>query len=430
VLVANGAQALGLGDVVVRGGVLTGDAQSINVKGNYTQNAPGALQLSLGGSAPGQYDALNVGGHAALNGTLQLFSLNGFQPKIGDKLTLVLAAGGVSGQFAHVLDPFGPLLGLELVYQPNSVVLEFASDFTAFASTPNQQAVAAQLDSVAFDPREAPLLSFLQNEPLANLGADFEQISPESLSALYEISFSAANIQAANLENRFAEIRNGSTGFTSSLKMSNPPGTMVEGKDGKAVIEPSKNVLTPSPENRWGVWITGSGDFVNVSSDGNTQGYDFTTGGVSLGLDYRLIKNLAVGIAVGYAHIWTNLTGNGNIGANSGRGGLYAAFSEGGFYLNGYAGGGYNSYDTQRNALQGGASGSTNGGEFNGYAGGGYDFHCGGFTFGPTASLEYTYVEISGYNESGSLAPLRIVSQNQDTIRARRLTRIPRNHGI
>jgi hypothetical protein len=74
--------------------------------------------------------------------------VNGFQPKIGDKLTLVLAAGGVSGQFAHVLDPFSPLLGLELVYQPNSVVLEFASDFTAFAGTPNQRAVAAQLDSV------------------------------------------------------------------------------------------------------------------------------------------------------------------------------------------------------------------------------------------------------------------------------------------
>ena len=44
---------------------------------------------------------------------------------------------------------------------------------------------------------------------------------------------------------------------------------MVEGKDGKAVIEPSKNVLTPSPENKWGVWISGSGEFVNVSGDGN-----------------------------------------------------------------------------------------------------------------------------------------------------------------
>src|SRR5271165_164953 len=44
-------------------------------------------------------------------------------------------------------------------------------------------------------------------------------------------------------------------------------------------------------------------------------------------------------------------------------------------------------------------------------------FHWGGFTFGPIASLQYTYAEISGYNESGSLAPLRIVSQNQDSLR-------------
>jgi outer membrane autotransporter protein len=352
-----------------------------------------------------------------LDGTLQLVALSGFQPKIGDKLSLVLAAGGVSGQFANVVDPFSSLTGLELVYLPDVVVLEFGSDFRAFAQTPNQLAVATQLDAVAFDPRETHLISFLQNEPLGNLAADFEKISPDSLSALYEISFSAANIQAANLENRFAEIRNGSTGFTSSLTMSNSPGTMVEGKDGKAVIEPSKNLLTPSPENKWGVWIAGSGDFVNVSGDGNGQGYDFSTGGVSLGLDYRLTRNLAVGIAVGYAHTWTDLTGNGNIDANSGRGGLYATFSEGGFYLNGYAGGGYNSYDTQRNALQGDANGNTNGGEFDGYAGGGYDFHCGGFTFGPIASLQYTYVSISGYNESGSLAPLRIVSQNQDSMR-------------
>ena len=395
-LVVNNAQALGLGDVVVNGGVLRADPQSINVRGNYTQNAGGTLQLGLGGSAPGQSDLLNVGGHAALDGTLQLLALNGFQPKIGNKLTLVLAAGGVSGQFDNVLDPFGTsLVSAELVYLPNSVVLEFASNFTAFAKTPNQLAVATQLDRVAFDPRETQLLSFLQNEPIGNLAADFDKISPDSLSALYEISFSAANVQASNLENRFAEIRNGSTGFTSSLNISNSPGAMVEGNNGKAVIEPGKNVLTPSPENKWGVWISGSGEFVNVSSDGNGKGYDFDTGGVSFGLDYRLTKNLAVGIAAGYAHTWTNLTGNGNIDVDSGRGGLYASFFQGGFYLNGYAGGAYNSYDTQRDALGGGASGSTSGGEFDGYAGGGYEFHCGGFTFGPIASLEYTYVDIT-----------------------------------
>ncbi len=56
---------------------------------------------------------------------------------------------------------------------------------------------------------------------------------------------------------------------------------MTEGKDGKAAIEPSKNVFAPSPENKWGVWISGTGDFISVSGDGNGRGYDFTTGGVT-----------------------------------------------------------------------------------------------------------------------------------------------------
>jgi outer membrane autotransporter protein len=261
------------------------------------------------------------------------------------------------------------------------------------------------------------LISFLRHEPIANLPGDFERISPDSLSALYEISFSAANVQVSNLENRFAEIREGSTGFTSSLSISNASGALVEGSNGKAVIESDKNVLTPSPGNKWGIWITGTGDFVDVNGDGNGKGYDFTTGGVSFGLDYRLTKNFAVGLALGYAHTWTNLAGDGNIDVNSGRGGLYATYSRDGFYLNGYVGGAYNSYDARRDALGGGASGSTDSGEFDGYVGGGYEFHCGGFTFGPIASLEYSYVAISGYTERDSLAPLGIVSQNQDSLR-------------
>jgi outer membrane autotransporter protein len=416
-LTVNGAQALGLGNVVVNGGTLRADPQRINVKANYTQNAGGTLQLQVAGDTPGQYDTLNVGGSAALAGTLQLISQNGFQLKIADKLTLVIAGNGVSGKFTNFLDPFSsPLLTLNLVYGQNTVVLEVASDFAAFAQSPNQLVVAKQLDRVASDPRESNLILFLESEPLAKVPGDLEKISPDSLTALYEISFSAANIQASNLEERFAEIRNGSTGFSSSLNVTNTPQAIVEGKDGKAIMEPGKGVMTPSAENRWGVWISGSGDYVNVSSDGNAHGYDFTTGGVTLGLDYRLTPNLAVGVALGYAHTWTNLTGNGDVDANSGRAGLYATYYQSGFYLNGYAGGGYNSYDTRRAALDGTASGSTDGGEFDGYIGGGYEFHCGGFTFGPIASLQYTYVDISGNTESGSLAPLQINSKSTDSL--------------
>ena len=218
-LVVASAQALGLGDVVVNGGVLRTDPQTINVKGNYTQDAGGTLQLGIGGTAAGQYDFLNVSGHATLGGTLQLISLNGFQPKISDKLTLVSAGGGISGKFTSVLDQFSPVITLDLIYGPNTLVLEFGSDFAAFAQTSNQLAVAKLLDKVALDPREAQLISFLSNEPVVNLPGDFEKISPDGLTAIFEISFSNANIQRLNLEGRLDDIRSGSNGFSSNMKV-------------------------------------------------------------------------------------------------------------------------------------------------------------------------------------------------------------------
>jgi outer membrane autotransporter protein len=48
------------------------------------------------------------------------------------------------------------------------------------------------------------------------------------------------------------------------------------------------------------VWVSGFGDFVNVDGDGNGKGYDFTTGGVSVGIDYRLIDQLVVGLIGDY----------------------------------------------------------------------------------------------------------------------------------
>jgi fibronectin-binding autotransporter adhesin len=79
ILTVHGMQALGIGNLVLNGGVLNADPQPIFVRGNYTQNAGGTLQLQVAGASPGQYDSLSVGGNAKLGGTLQLLSL-GFQP--------------------------------------------------------------------------------------------------------------------------------------------------------------------------------------------------------------------------------------------------------------------------------------------------------------------------------------------------------------
>jgi YVTN family beta-propeller protein/autotransporter-associated beta strand protein len=416
-LVVDGPQALGFGDVILNDGVLTADPQTINVNGNYTQNVRGTLLLAIGGAGADQYDSLHINGHATLGGTLQLVQTNGFVPKPGDQLSVVTAAGGISGEFANFANGFG-VFRTELLYGSNSVILDFLSaSFTPFAKTPNQIAVANALDRVSTDPRESRLLSFLYQEPTINLQADFDKIAPDELSSLYEISFSFANVQEANIENRLGDIRSGLSGFNSSLSLARTPAPIVDGKNGKTI---EKNpVLTPAADNRWGVFVTGVGDFVDVRGDSNSPGYNFTTAGVTIGIDYRLNDHFALGLAGGYAYTDNNLVDSGRATVNSGRGGVYATYFTDGLYLNAYASGGYNNYDVRRAGLQGFATGSTDGAEFNGFFEAGYDFHLGShFTLGPIASLQYTSVHLSGFQESGSLAPLDIHSDTQESLRS------------
>ncbi len=424
-LLVNDSQALGLGNVVVNGGVLGADPQPINVKGNYTQNAGGTLQLQVAGANPGQYDTLNVGGNAALGGTLQLISL-GFQPKAGNQLTLVTTGGVVSSRFGQFIDPFatGPGFNtVDLVYGRDFVLLEFLNlvppvppvittvDFASFALTPDQLAAANLLDAVQLDPRAANLISFLDKEPFANLPGDFDKISPESLTAFYEISFSGANIQRLNLESRLDDIRSGSNAAVNRTLYLIDKGRV----DGKSTKNPPG--LPPPSEKRWDFWATSFGDFVHVDSDFNAKGYKFTTGGIDVGIDYRITNYLALGLFGNYSHTWTDLR-PGSIDVDSGRGGLYATYFQSCFYVNGGIYGGYNSYDSSRRGLQGHANGNSDGEEFSVFVSGGYDFHIGPLTIGPIASLQYTNVYVDGFSEKGSLAPLSIHSDSEESLRS------------
>ncbi len=140
-------QALGLGYVVVSGGTLKADLrQPFKVNGAYRQGAGGTLALRVGGTAPGQYDVLNVSGHAALEGTLQLVKRNGFQPKVGDEFTLINAVGGMSVRFANVIDQLGYSqdYAIDLLYGQSSLVLKLVPQ-TPTSSLSNSNRVAEEL---------------------------------------------------------------------------------------------------------------------------------------------------------------------------------------------------------------------------------------------------------------------------------------------
>ncbi len=171
-----------------------------------------------------------------------------FPAKISNQLTLVAAAGGISGKFTDLVDSFSPVITPELIYGSNSVLLEFSSNFTSFALTPNQRAAGNLLDRVAFDPKTAELDSFLFKEPVTNIPGDLDKISPDGLTAFYEIGFSNANIQRLNLESRLDDLHNGASGFSSNMKVNGATVNLedradADGKSSKAVVEP---ILQPT----------------------------------------------------------------------------------------------------------------------------------------------------------------------------------------
>ena len=430
--------ALGRGDVVLRVGIFGtyNGPRDIHVERNYVQFGAetngtyngGTLRLGLGGTGPGQSDRLVVAGTATLAGTLDLVPLNGYRIKRGDKIQLVSAVGGVLGKFVEVNNPFektGTLLSGGVFYKTNAVYFEaIQGSFAGLDGlTPNQKAVGRNLDRVVWHHQANKLIDFLDAESLGNLRHDFDKIAPEELASVFNIGVSLANVQSSNLERRMGDIQAGSAGFSTSGYALNAGGPSYssdagynngargpEGKGGKELRAPE--------DNRWGVFVTGVGEFTNIGNTSNASGYDLTTGGLTIGVDYKVTPNFALGINTGYARTGADLTGNGRVTVDGAKLGLYATYFTGtGFYADAALNGGYNSYDTRRSALQGTARGSAHGGEFNALMATGYDWKRGGLSIGPAASLQYTYVGLDSFIEHGSLAPLKIANHGGESLR-------------
>ncbi len=419
------------GNLTNRGTVEPGNTPAgLSVNGSYTQTSTGDLRINI--SSNSTFGKLKVGGVANLDGSVTAVVRDGFKPKRGDTFTFLTANGGVNGEFDELNTNLGTgtILEFDLIYRSNSVSLEVAQgSFREYADenglTVNQKSVASALDKVAFDKRERRLIDYLNQRSLNDLPGDFDRIAPDELASIYDISFALANVQSLNLQRRTDDIRRGSTGFSAAGLAMNGTGPGYSGpvqfRTGSAgptgdESKESKSVEIPE-ESKWGVFLSGVGEWVDVDGDGNARGYEISTGGFTVGIDYKVNPNFAVGLSAGYAGTGADLSDDGRVFVNGGKLGLYATYFTGGFYLDAGLNGGYNSYDTKRTALAGTARGDTEGLEFNALLGTGYDFTIGNLRVGPTATVQYTNVQIDEFKESGSLAPLQIEDQNAESLR-------------
>ena len=73
-----------------------------------------------------------------------------------------------------------------------------------------------------------------------------------------------------------------------------------------------------------------------------------------------------------------------------------------GFYADALIGGGYNNYNSSSTLGTSTFTSTPGAGELDSMLSGGYDIKKGNWTFGPTASLQYTYFGVGSFSENGS----------------------------
>jgi outer membrane autotransporter protein len=135
------------------------------------------------------------------------------------------------------------------------------------------------------------------------------------------------------------------------------------------------------------------------------QNYRSQSGGVTSGASYKWNGSLSTGVYVGYQGLQAEYD-NGRTVDNAVRFGVFGTYDLGSLYFNALVGGAYHGYTVNRTIDFGGldrtATGRPGAGEFDLALGTGYDFKAGDFSWGPFTTLQYTYLGVQGFTETGA----------------------------
>jgi outer membrane autotransporter protein len=424
--------------------------------GNYVQGPTGVLDIGVQGTVAGSptgYSVVNVTGNATLGGTLELTYLNGFKPTAGETLDFLNVGGMTSGNFSAVT--IGGFLTLDIsdtfgggVLTITNVARDYTNPTLAAQLSPNQLAVGGSLNSVANSATGDfnTVLNSIDNLGSAQqIGAAFDQLSPQRLELFRNIAFDNFAFTSQQLDDHLANLRDGMTGLdTTGFAISDSAlGSDLSQIKGHLLAwqpAPTPGLLSDTtsaelggvamtnpdiPENqRWSTFINGNVVLADLDSNGDVSHSDYTTGGVTLGADYRLNQHWTVGALLGYSHTDADLDNAGSTATvDTYSPGIYAAYTDHGWYASGLFNYGYNSYTENRTINFPGISrtavGAPQGNQYSSDLDGGYEFHLGNWTVGPSAGLDYVHLDINSFSEGNAgSAGLNVQEQNADSLRS------------
>ena len=308
---------------------------------------------------------------------------------------------------------------------------------TGLGLNTNLTGVGAMLNSVART-ASAELEAVLNTiDYLPDSGAvqdAYQQISPEKAGALTQLGLAGALFQMRNLAVRTTNLRflpdsenGGGRGGLGSLNFtgSRDQGLLLAYNGAIASDLFNLHRETDRSERGWSLFVDGGATFGRQNSTLNQTGYNFTTGGFTLGADYRIQDRLIVGLATGYNHTGADFAGTvgGGVSASQIPVNAYLAYFPAPFYLYGSLGYALNLYNLQRGINFGGlgttASSAPTGNQLNLYTETGYDLKLRRLIITPAATLVYSQLWIGGFSESGAGAlNLAVGSQNAASVQS------------
>jgi uncharacterized protein with beta-barrel porin domain len=317
-------------------------------------------------------------------------------------------------EFDLLVDPVAP------VSPSNTVGFNFSliEDLAEFAVTPNQEEVGGALNDFieSLEGDRPVVLTELVNMDFEELPAAFEQMMPTMYASLPTLAFNQANALNMDMFQRMWMQRVNGTGF-SSMGMDPVPlhdSKQVIPTDGKNFVGSgtlaADVIADPWSDPRWGVFADGNGIFSTMDNIGNLGSYNSQGGGVNAGLSYRWSENLSTGVYAGYQGLQAEYDNGSRLIDNAVRFGTFGSWGKewgpGEIYFNALVGGAYHGYDVDRKIQFGTidrmAQSKPGAWEFDAALATGYDFAAGGFVFGPVTSLQYTYLGVQSFTETGA----------------------------
>jgi T5SS/PEP-CTERM-associated repeat protein len=391
------------------------------LNGNFTQTGSGAFILQA--SSGSQHNALQVNGSVLLGGTLVVTGVNGYALNFGDRYTFINSTGPIKGAFSSIETPAGFRGRLVIEGDPTASVIIAPASYTQLALGKNQLQVARALDSFipATSGDRLVVSTSLDSLTASQYNQAFNAIMPTMYQSLATIAFNEANALNMELNQRLWGVRLAEGGGFSMSGFADNTAMIQEGQGdgagrGKGVLDSKKDILRPGADNHWGMFVDANGIFANANSGNMLPGYNAESGGITAGLTYKWNDSFASGLYCGYEGTYAKMGANGSgLGTGSslidnavrfGVFGTYGHKDGRGFYANTLAGGAYHNYQATRviqyTGLDRTANSSPGAGELDTMIATGYDLQKGKFTYGPTASLQYTYLGVNGVNETGA----------------------------